>query len=294
MRIVTLILSLCLITAAAYLSVKGFYRIATERLRAKQISTDVAEPLDRPGVQSVDAGKDYTLIAKRNLFGVKEKKDVVEKKKAAPPKVTRLKLKLWGTIASSESHRAAIIEDSKTRKQVLLREGDKIQTAVVKNISRGEVILTVNNKDEVLLIEKPVGAKRGAKGGGDDPILPLPPEVISASDAEIAQDGDLVTIDRETVQSAMQNVNELMKQARVRPHFTNGKPDGLRLSAVRPNSLFRQIGLQSGDIITGVNGDSIESVDDALRFYTSLKDANDVALQLRRGGVERSINYRVE
>lgn len=293
MRIISLILSLSLITAAAYLSVKGFYRITTEHLRIQQVPVDISNPQKGPGTQSVDEGKDYSLIAKRNMFDVKEKKAPVTDKEAMPPEVTRLKLKLWGTIASSSNQRAAIIEDGKTSKQMLLREGDKIQTAVVKKISRGEVILSVNNKDEVLLIEKPTHAARGAKGGGDHPGL-SPPELVTNTGIEMSPDGELVTIDRDTVQSAMQNVNELMKQARVRPHFTNGEPDGLRLSAVRPNSLFRQIGLQSGDIITGVNGDPIQSVDDALRFYTSLKDANDVALQVRRGGIERSINYRVE
>lgn len=295
MRIATLILSLVLITAAAYLSVKGVYRVTEERLRVEQFPVDVGETSDGPLISEVDTGKDYSQIAKRNLFDIKEKKPVVtqENKKSEAPKVTRLQLKLWGTIAGSGSQRAAIIEDGKTRKQLLLREGDKIQTAVVKEISRGEVLLAVNGKNEVLLIEKPAGAKKGAKGGGDHPGLP-PPELVSEAEDEIEPDGELVSLDRETVQSAMQNVNELMRQARVRPHFTNGKPDGLRLSAVRPDSLFRKIGLKTGDIITGVNGDPIESVDDALRFYTSLKDADDVALQLRRGGVERSINYRVE
>jgi len=295
MRVATFILSLALITAAAFLSVKGFYRVVKERLRVEEIQVAAGETPDRPGAQTAHTGKDYTLIAKRNLFDVKKKQPAKEKKKSAPPKVTRLQLKLWGTISGSESQRAAIVEDGKTRKQLLLHEGDKIQTAVIKHISRGEVLLAVNGKNEVLLIEKPAGARRGAKGGGDDPGLPPPPVLTPEAGAEIEPvEGALVTIDHETVQTALQNVNELMRQARVRPHFTNGKPDGLRLSAIRPGSLFRQIGLRTGDIITGVNGDPIESVDDALRFYTSLKDADDVTLQLRRGGVERSINYRVE
>jgi len=295
MRVATFILSVALITAAAFLSVKGFYRVVTERLRVEEIQVAAGETPDRPGDQTAHTGKDYTLIAKRNLFDVKKKQPAKEKKKSEPPKVTRLQLKLWGTIAGSESQRAAVVEDGKTRKQLLLHEGDTIQTAVIKQISRGEVLLAVNGKNEVLLIEKPVGARRGAKGGGDGPGLPPPPERIPEAGAEIEPvEGALVTIDHETVQTALQNVNELMRQARVRPHFTNGKPDGLRLSAIRPGSLFRQIGLRTGDIITGVNGDPIESVDDALRFYTSLKDADDVTLQLRRGGIERSINYRVE
>ena len=101
-------------------------------------------------------------------------------------------------------------------------------------------------------------------------------------------------LSRARVEDAMKNVNELMRQALVMPHFNNGQPDGLRLSGVRPGSLFTDIGLRSGDIITGVNGEQIQSVDDALRFYTSLRDADNVSVQLRRGGAERTIEYQIE
>ncbi len=85
-----------------------------------------------------------------------------------------------------------------------------------------------------------------------------------------------------------------MQYVRIRPHFTNGEPDGLRLTGVRPGTIFTEIGFRNGDIITGVNGKRIESVDDALQFYTSLKNATNVDLQLRRRGEDKSIRYRVE
>ena len=52
-----------------------------------------------------------------------------------------------------------------------------------------------------------------------------------------------------------------------RPHFTAGKSDGLLLYGIQPDSLFRKMGIKNGDIIMGVDGNEIESVDDALALY---------------------------
>jgi general secretion pathway protein C len=54
------------------------------------------------------------------------------------------------------------------------------------------------------------------------------------------------------------------------------------------------MGLKSGDIITGVNGKKIESVDDALKLYESLKSSSNVQLQLKRKGRQKTINYTIE
>ncbi len=51
MRIATIILSLVLITAAAFLSVKGFYRVTEERLRVEQVPVDVGETPDGASVR---------------------------------------------------------------------------------------------------------------------------------------------------------------------------------------------------------------------------------------------------
>jgi general secretion pathway protein C len=85
-----------------------------------------------------------------------------------------------------------------------------------------------------------------------------------------------------------------MKQIRIRPNFKNGKPDGLRLTGIRPNSIFYNMGLKSGDVIMGVDGKNIESVDDALKFYQSLQSSSRVQLQIKRRGRLKTIDYRIE
>jgi general secretion pathway protein C len=70
-------------------------------------------------------------------------------------------------------------------------------------------------------------------------------------------------------------------------------PDGLALSNIQPNSIFRRMGLRNGDVLKGVDGQEIQSVDDALRLYDNLKTADTVMVELKRRGREKSIEYRV-
>jgi general secretion pathway protein C len=44
----------------------------------------------------------------------------------------------------------------------------------------------------------------------------------------------------------------------------------------------------------GVDGQAITSVDDALRFYETLKSASDLKLQVQRRGRPLTLNYNFE
>ena len=54
------------------------------------------------------------------------------------------------------------------------------------------------------------------------------------------------------------------------------------------------MGLKNGDILTGVNGEAIQSVDQALSFYNDLKSAGDVKLEIKRRGQPHIIEYTID
>jgi general secretion pathway protein C len=45
-------------------------------------------------------------------------------------------------------------------------------------------------------------------------------------------------------------------------------------------SIFLRMGLRNGDIITGVNGKPLQSVDDAPKFIESVRSGENLSLQL--------------
>ncbi|MEJ2657787.1 MAG: type II secretion system protein GspC, partial [Desulfobacterales bacterium] len=222
----------------------------------------------------------YSAVTERNLFKTKtgsggrpEKLDI----ETLEP--TDLKLNLLGTITGNEKEAYAVIEDTATKEQNLFRIGDTIQNATLKMILREKVVLNVNGKDEILKIEK---SQEGQQN-------------IKTRTASLRTEGSQnITVKRSQMESAVKDVNNLMKQIRIRPNFRNGKPDGLRLTGIRPNSIFYNMGLKSGDILKGVNGKDIESVDDAFKLYQNLQSSSRVQLQIKRRGQLKTIDYRIE
>ena len=283
--------NLLLIGAAVYVGVNAFYMVTSANLERLEPVTAEATGSQLPAAEQRYPLSHYSTIAARNLFKTK-----TDTGGAVPTAVnvealeqTQLKLKLWGTVTGTGEKDYAVIEEAGKRQQNLYRVGDTIQDATVKLILREKVVLTVNGKDEVLEIEKTtgipgaVGAMARMPGPGTmAPQLPTPTRIQK------------ITLRRSQIDSAIQDVNQLLTEVNIRPHFQQGQPDGIMLSRIKPNSLFIRMGLRNGDIISGVNGRSIQSVDDALGFYESLKSSDNVTLQLKRGGRERNIEYAIK
>ena len=92
----------------------------------------------------------------------------------------------------------------------------------------------------------------------------------------------------------MENLGELMEQANLRPHIVDGQPSGISITGIKPNAIFRKMRLRNGDVITGVNGSSIESVEDAVKFVEQLSSGSNIQLQIKRRGREQTLDYSIE
>ena len=294
------ILNLILITAAVFLGVKIFYGFVTAELNAEIVSANPLESRQSSGSPDPATGSGktpqpryaaYKPVVERDLFKTgagKPRADAIKPSELEKLQKTQLKLNLWGTITGNTGKTYAVIEDASKREQQLYREGDKIQHALIKMILRRKVVLTVSGQDEILEMEEQlkqagrISATRDNEEEGDES-----PEI-----AETGQED--VEIERGKIDDALQNINDLMRQIRVRPYFQDGKPSGILLSGIRKNSIFEDMGLQSGDVVRGVNGKEIESVDDALKFYQNLKSSSEVELQIERNGDPQTINYRIQ
>lgn len=272
--------NILLITIAVYFSVSGFYEVATYRLDPVPISR-VSDDRQLSSVEdeTFHPLSYYQPIVERNLFNTNKEADskpVSIKVEALKP--TELNLKLWGTVSGLGGQTYAVIEEAKSRQQNLYKVGDTVQNAAVKMVFREKVILSVNGQDEVLEIEE----LRGRAGGK------RPPQTVTKSRRQN------ITLKRSQIENSVKNVNELMKQVKIRPHTENGQAAGLMLSSIQRGSIFRKMGLRSGDVITGVNGNSLVSVDDALKLYENMKSSSNMSIEIKRRGRNRTIDYNIE
>ena len=94
---------------------------------------------------------------------------------------------------------------------------------------------------------------------------------------------------RSQIDTAVGDLSNLMKQATIKPH-----DQGIQISNIRPRSIFRRMGLRSGDVITSVDGNELTSVDDGLQLYDSLKSSSSLTVDILRLGRPETIEYEIK
>ena len=288
------IANVLLITAGIYLCVNIFYALVTARLDFGGSSVSFTR---RSAPAPVEYSKapiaSYKPITDRNIFN--SSNETIAKKPQPTEKVdldklqeTKLKLKLWGTVSGQDRGAFAVIEDTKAREQNLYRAGDSIQNAVVKIILREKVVLRVGNRDEILAMQEIRSGGRGSPRSKSRSARSSTPKLpVSSYPRKIKLKG-------EQIEKAMENLGQLMNQANLRPHIVDGQPAGISITGIKPNAIFRKMRLRNGDVITGVDGNSIESVEDAIKIVDQLSSGSNIQLQIKRRGREQTLDYSIE
>jgi general secretion pathway protein C len=288
------IANIVLLTAGVILGVKTFYAFVTPRPDYAASPTLAARPVSTAGTSySQPSPGDYRAITKRNIFNSGTEGIAPQAQKVDIEKLqqTDLKLKLWGTVTGQNGRAYAVIEDTKTRQQDLYHAGDTIQNAVVKLILREKVVLNVDDRDEILAMEE-IRGRRASAGSAQKKVRAS--SATGDQKLPVSRYPRKIKLRSDQIQSAMENLGELMQQATLRPHIENGQPSGISITGIKPNAIFRRMRLRNGDVITGVNGNSIGSVEDAARVFEELSSGSDIQLQIKRRGREQTLDYSIE
>ncbi len=103
-------------------------------------------------------------------------------------------------------------------------------------------------------------------------------------------------IDRGMLNEQLQDLAKLGREARVIPNYDkdSGTYKGFKLIGVRPNSLYRAIGIRSGDVIKQINGEELNSPGKALELFTKLQTSSSIMLDIDRRGKSQTMNYTIE
>ena len=101
-------------------------------------------------------------------------------------------------------------------------------------------------------------------------------------------------VEQEVLDKILENPEQLYSQVRVVPHKdSNGEIDGYRMSGIRRNSLFYQLGVKNGDIVHAVNGKPLTSTGSAMDAYNSLQSAKNFSFEITRRNQKQTFEYEV-
>lgn len=238
--------------------------------------------------------RDYDAICRRNIFnsesGEDETRDALKPDASAEPvEDSDLNVVLLGTAVGPPGDTFAVIEDLESREQGLYQVGDTVQEdAEIVKVSRCRVVLSREGSREALECIEP------------DERPPRPSRRV-VRHTQRGQGGGIrqvaknrYWIDEERVASALANMNRLMTQIRVVPNLRGGSNQGWKVFAIRPNSIFAQIGLKNGDVIQRINGRELRTPTKAFEAFQDLRSARHLEVDvIRRGGRQQTLHYEI-
>jgi len=253
----------------------------------------------------------YNAIAERDVF------NLAPAPVETAPVVTNddLKLTLLGTSHLTGNRAFAIFEDDSGNQQVY-RLGQEIPD-VGKLVQVGRNRAVIEHNGHRVQIEIPKDSLGEPATGDDDdsdsdadtmprrfrrrhlwtPFIHNPMTRPGSPDAKAGGVRKLApndyAIDRSTMNSNMQNLPQLFTQIRAVPDLQNGTSQGFTLSEIQPGSIFQELGLQDGDILTAVSGQQVADPARAMQMLSTLQSRSSITLNVLRNGTPVQLNYTI-
>ena len=239
---------------------------------------------------------DYQAITDRNIFNAdgiipdpltQEAQDEIGP--GVDPVLSTLPLKLVGTIVHiNPAKSVATIEvQSAGNKVIPYLPNDPIEgMATLLKVERRKAIFRNSRTGQLEYIEiKLEGISFG---------LMSAQKSVPAGD--VKRDGNTFSLNRTDVNSYIENLPDLLQQARAVPNIipgSGGQVDGFRLVDIKPGSLYEKLGLQRGDIIKSVNGEEISSPAKAMELYQRLRSDSEISISIERGGNLETLTFNI-
>jgi general secretion pathway protein C len=190
----------------------------------------------------------------------------------------------------------AVIRDLSTKEKdpAMYNRGAKVAatSATVEKVVNKRVYLRNGGRLEYLEME-------GAPPPSTPTVAAVTPPPAAADPAlgdissGVKCSGTNCTVEKQLVEKLLSNTTALATAARFVPSIKDGKPNGFKLYAIRPNSIFGVIGLQNGDTVKAINGLDMSSPDKALEVYTKLRNASHLSVQVERRGENLTLDYTI-
>ncbi len=263
MNKINLVLATVLILIASYIAADIFWLI---------VKPKVVES----GVKPISKYQENLVLA-NNIFG--SKKAVVLKKSVAKVKYSKLNLDLIGVLFKREKSFAMIAPSGQRALAKTYQVGDHIKTGVsVKEIGADFVILQRGAKLEKLIYKR-VTTK-------DDAI-----------DKNIVENKTkLSTIQRQTLNDyrleIISNPKKLLSVVSIVPTFKNGKMLGVKVKPSKDKQIFKDLGFESGDIITKINHTYIDSFNKFAKIRQIIYTNSAFDLRIKRNN--KTVNLSIQ
>lgn len=264
--------------AITYILAKLFWVIMMAFL-AEDVSTQKST-LSQSAMASngSEARVNINALVQRELFGSTDVpvtapvQEVVERE-------TRLNLKLRGIYAADiAEHSNSIIEDGKG-KQAVYFINDKLSVSgrvYLRRVYPDRVILETNGVNEVLRLKDVVPKN----------IQRSKPKLRDLSkrtnELDMRKNRDVTQSLNKYRKKLQDDPLSLVGLVNYQPKMVNGEMMGIQISPGKDKRLFTQLGLRRKDVITAINGVSLNSTQNAMQLLGEIQEMQELQVEINR------------
>ena len=264
-------------------------------------------------------------LASAHLFG-QYHADAPAHTPAAPIQSSQLAIRLQGVYSRSDNHGYAFIEEGGKQKAYALGETIGNSGATLDKVFPDHVLIRRNNTLEKLMLPKLGQGNSGSPSTNanfapmpdapdmsntDEMIEPEMPEMPPQPDLQdpatsnggaipppLAPQGvqppELNANISNAAPAAANNGARLMEVVSPQPYERDGKFVGFQLTPGSNVAMFTQYGLQSGDIVTAINGTQLDSPATAMQLMQGAATTSQVNLSITRNGQEINLPINLQ
>lgn len=243
--------------------------ISVEEAAAPTVMTPAVAPSQSDGISL------SREIVARHLFGQAQTANTGQAAAAIPE--TQLKLVLRGVMASKDPHTAtAIVADPSGHEDFYTMGKELPGGAILKEVHAQHVVLSRGGRFETLrLPEDALKAIEGVEASPNSASLTVAPGA-----------GELLQQYRDQY---IQNPQSLANALQGEPYWENGRLIGYRLRPGRDAGALAKFGIQSGDVVTAINGISLVDPAGRMELLRNISNAAQFKVNMLRNGQPYSI-----
>ena len=232
-------------------------------------------PAPAGGGATAARGADYDGLANSHLFGEAPVATVdapppVEQPLDAPD--TTLSLVLTGIVYGEGGPSSLAQIQSNRNQEKIYRIGQTIEGAggaTLHAVYADRVILNRGGQLETLRQPKDLAAAAGRPARAPAPIVAPPPSATPSTLRE----------------AISENASRLTDILRIAPHVDGGQVVGFRVTPGRDRDAFTALGLQPGDVVTDINGTTLNDASRGLAAFEALGESTMANVTVLRDGV---------
>jgi len=234
----------------------------------------------------------YDIIVSSGIFKSPDGKDApigIDPNQA--PVRSLLPFRLIGTLVlSNELRSIATLSENSSNQIYPVRPNDEITSKLrVLTVEPRRVIFVNLRSRQKEYLDLP-------KEGGDTPTITLgkaSPGLTPSAGIDKVNENHF-RLNRAVVDTTLADLNSVLTQARAVPHQQNGQTVGYKLFQIVPNSIYDQLGLQNGDLLRSLDGESLSDPSKAFQLLNQLKSARHLELSVERNGKLENFSYDID